>query len=206
MRDRLIDILKTADAAKPRCDEVNDAALFELASRDADRRLRRRNVVGGVVASFTLSMLVFGLQYLSPRPSKQLPSDDGPFSATMSVVDPAIDPAVDDAALRADIERLKQESAVASAFIEQYESRRRMRKLTERMNRRAPITVIVHERIAAESAAQTMLIRADRLAGDALTQRLAPETYRRVIELFPDSAAALDARRRLESGPKGERA
>ncbi len=202
MRDRLIDILRTADAAKPPCDEVNDAALFELASRDASRRLRRRNVVGGVVASFALSMLVFGLQHLSPKPSKQFPSHAGPFKTTMSVVDPA----VDDAALRADIERLKRESAVASAFIEQYESRLRMRKLTERLKRRAPITAIVHERIAAESAAQTMLIRGDRLAGDELTQRLAPETYRRVIELFPDSAAANDARRRLESRPKGERA
>lgn len=203
MNDRLIEILKQTDIEDGgRARRDGQASLLDGAMVEAASRLRRRKSIAGACAAVAVVSLLFGGQHLlklnSTVPDRIADRASAPNGTER--------PAASAEGLRRELEALDREAAVATAFLEQYASRRRTRQLNARLSRTTTSTVNVGALIEAESAAQTMLIRGDRLAGDKLTQRLAPETYRRVIELFPDSSAATDARRRLESGPKGERA
>lgn len=203
MTDRLIDILKRVDAAERPSASESDA-LVEAVMSGATRRLRRRRATRVSVAGVTILALFIGAYGILGSPSvanKQLAN-------TANSEKPAGAVAIDAAAVRAEIDRLDRQITLTTAVVDRVERDEQIRRARRRLTR---VTRDVRSydddpSIAAESAAQTMLLHADRLAGDKHTRRLAPETYRRIIQLFPNSVAAEHARKRLGAESKGERA
>ncbi|MCB9855803.1 MAG: hypothetical protein H6818_08955 [Phycisphaerales bacterium] len=196
MNDRLIDILKQTDVditSQPRFDD--EARVADSAMADAMSRIRRRTAIGRSSAGLLIVMLLVGVGHVvqtrTTTTDRESLSNKAPNSAI----------AVD--AIRREIEALDREAAVTAAVVSRIERREHSRN---RFSRLARVEPAIDAQIAAETAAQTMLMQGDRLAGNELTHRLAPTAYRRVLELFPESAAAADARQRLSDASKGEKA
>jgi len=206
MNDELIDILKQTDAASyaPRNDETAcERGLADRVVAEAGRRIRRRRTARSTAAVFAIVALLTGLYALAPEPR---PNGETIANGTANIAE--VPPSKSIEAIRAEIEALDRDAAAALALVDRLKSHSRLRRFSDRLSRIKYATQGLDSNLAAESAAQTMLLRGDRLATHELTQRLAPAAYRRVIEIFPQSAAADDAQRRLSviAQPQGDHA
>lgn len=201
MNDRLIDILRQTDTETATPGAAADDASIEAAMFEAKRRLQRRgNLRLGAVVVGALVLVVGSQPFFERRPAASNPRAVVEHAPTRGVAAIA-----DVERLRAEIAQLDREIAGRDAVVVRLEQCERSRRIDRRIRRVPEVSPALEARIDAESAAQTILLQGDRLAGDERTQRLAPDAYRRIIELFPESAAANDARRRLQNVPEGER-
>ncbi|MCA9257190.1 MAG: hypothetical protein KDA33_16205 [Phycisphaerales bacterium] len=201
MNDRWLDMLKQADDSVAG-EATRDDSLFDVAMAMAGRRMRRRRMLVRSGAPVVILVAVVGAQKLMRSPTHRNepvadrrgdPMEKGPASQSAD-------------AIRREIDLLKHEAAMTMAVIDGIERGDRSRVARQRVRRDRAVRVDVDAAIAAETAAQTILLQADRLAANELTRRLAPDTYRRILELFPDSAAARDAKQRLVEARKGDNA
>lgn len=201
MNDQLIDILKQTDAAhSPTTSEPTVPTLADAAIAESDRRVRRRRAVGLSGAM----LMVAALFLLIPWQGSE-PSDSHDSIATQAPRDVEAK-RIDVAAVRAELRDLDRRAAMMQAVLDRVQESKRARAVATRANTHRGYSRALDARIEVESAAQTMLLQGDWFAGDKLTHRLAHDTYKRILELFPDSAAAQTARKRLDGAPKGENA
>ncbi|HPF40295.1 MAG TPA: hypothetical protein P5081_23525 [Phycisphaerae bacterium] len=201
MNDRWLDMLKQADDSVAE-EATRDDSLFDAAMALAGRRMRRRRILVRSGAAVVILVAVVGAQTLMRWPTHR--NEPVAHRPGGSMEDNAAPQSVD--AVRREIDLLSREAAMTMAVIDGIERGDRSRVGRQRIRRDRAVRVDVDAAIAAETAAQTILLQADRFAANELTRRLAPDTYRRILELFPDSAAARDAKQRLVEARKGDNA
>lgn len=200
MNDRLIDILKQADAdVGDRFD--TDALVDNVHGEVILRRMRQSRIRRGTLAVVVFGGLAAIGNIVSKQPSKPTETFVSSDTGAITEVNP-----VDYEVVKASIERLNREAsdllAVVDALKLRESERNKLRKETKPRSRGVDIFVRPH--LAAETAAQSMLMRGDMLRSSELTASSATAAYERVIELFPDSAAAQDARQRIRDGVNSE--
>jgi len=181
--DELSQLLKQAD----RPAELDHAALRDLPARVLRRRGRRRVVRASalllVLLIASVSIVTLLEQPPQGRTGQVAKVTTRPVERTVDVL-ATIDSQID----------LHARTAAMLTSIEQ--SRARSARANQREAAREDV-LLINDR-ARDQAAMLLLQRADRLSNDPSDSGAAAEQYRRAIELFPDTAAAAVAQRRLD--------
>lgn len=193
IHDVLTDLLREADASAPPPPAPQGVA--EHVRGRAGIQARRRRATAVVV----LPLTVAGVAVLLLR--ERTPLDPSPHVMSSGAMPsaPAGSPApLDAAASLAEVRRLRSEAAGRLAVAQGLTARRELRRRAAEalaLSDAARATSLSRER---EKAALTLLDHADRLRRDLKEVDAALAAYRRTVELFPDTAWAAVARRRIE--------
>jgi hypothetical protein len=196
MTDRLIDMLKSADSVLRRDDDSRDASLARrmVARTDALRRAQARRRIGLSAAATTVAIAIVVTtwpKFVDKPQSSVVVSENAP---------PDMDDVQTLKAVTDELSRLRIQSEWLLFRLDRRDKRiTRIRGLKESTVARTQADPRLLAALSAESAGQAMLLRADMLRENARTRSVASSAYERVIELFPSSAAASDARLKLAS-------
>lgn len=196
MNDRVIDKLKQADAALYRGDDADGVlSADQIVARSAGlRRERLRKRIG---ISTLVAIGAIGTGFLTV-PSILDRNRDAIVVHEIGVEDEG---ALQEAeTVASEIEQLRIESRLLIARLDWHarQADRQVRSAGRALDA-TKANPRLRAALAAETAGQAMLLRGDLLRDSALTRQMASPAYERVIELFPNSAAASDARMRLAS-------
>ena len=197
-RDLLSDLLRDADASAPPPPAPRGVAeRVRARSRARDRRRRATALVVLPVGVATVAALLLrdrapvdAIRRVAASQATTAVASTGPTTAAAPPVDPTA--ALDEA------RRLQSEASIQLAVARGLNARRELRR---RASERAGSTDLARGtslRGEREMAALTLLDHADRLRRDLKEVDAALATYRRTVELFPDTAWAAVARRRIE--------
>jgi hypothetical protein len=187
-RDRLADLLVSADAASPVGAAKAAAALAQRCRGIARRRIRTRRFT----SSAAVCLLLAGLCVVASRRVPPAPVSHNPAAASPVDVETA----------RAELRALREESRHREALVQRLLAGEQRRRAAAEL-RRASLSPDALQRLRHEEdrAALVLIHQADRSSRDSRRQEAAAEGYRRVVELFPQSQWAAVARRRIDQLP-----
>lgn len=200
-QESLRPLLRDADAAFP--PPPLDPDLAANVRRLSRRRRSRRRIAGGCVVVLVAASVVAAVQSSRGRLRGGSVAQSGPLSHSPATppaphVSVPVSNAVE-AAAEYRLAKLEADAAVASAsrLLVAERSRRQLRELDGRLADGSPTQA---ERIASfrAVAALTLISQADRLESRADSPLDALATYRRAVELFPDTPWVAVARQRME--------
>ena len=200
-------MLREADAAARPVESEGDAALIACARREAARRRRGRAVRGAALAVVAMTAMVMAVVMRVGEARNQGATTSAVRSegSEAVAVDPSRSAPIAEADRRelerieAEIARLESEARVHGAVVETMLSVKPAAAGPTRQ-RRDPVD---RARDEVERAAFVMMLEADRKREDRGLHEEAAADYRRVAELFGDTAWAEVARQRLSGAAEG---
>jgi len=190
MSDPLARLIRDADAAAGPGRPLADG-LADRVRRKALRRTQTRTT--GVTASVLLLVGLGGWWLLGTAPGNTHVASPGEPKL------PAVTPTVaDPAELRAEIDRLESDirtrEAAVDALLAYERSRARLAELQKELDRLDPLEEL---RGQIAGVADVALESAERRCGSGVVSTACAATYRRIVDLFPQTPAADTARQRL---------
>lgn len=181
-RDPVLELLRRADAAAPRPPERPGLALaVRRASQAGERRFR---VVAVLSVAAAAAAILLAVRVAPPRPVR--PPDAAGSGGALA--------AAEISRLRAEIARLDREAAVLAAVVRRTDDLRR-RPAAASPLRRALVDAQMEAGARYNAAAYLVVLQAGRL--EATSAAIAAVAYRDVIEIFPDTPWAAEARQKL---------
>lgn len=198
--DTLARLLRVADQTAPPPllgPGVADAVRLRVRRRVRHRRLAATSLVTLVVIA-SAAAIVWS-PWTHPRPRELVTTLPATRPETAPVVPT---PPNDRVRLAAEFLRAKQEAELRREIAKRLTAREQSRRKAGASNGAGPAfspTQLDRIALLRGDAAQTLIGHADRLKSRASSPRDALATYRRAVELFPDTPAAAVARQRIEA-------